>query len=246
MILFPAIDLKEGACVRLLQGNFDQATVFNTSPADQAMVFANAGCRWLHVVDLDGAITGRPINAAAVNAILAAVTIPVQLGGGIRDLATIALWLEKGVKRIILGTIALYNPVLVKAACRLFPDRIAVSVDTRSSRVAVKGWTETAHHVTALELALRFEDAGVATIIHTDISRDGALTSPNVTASTTLAKQITTPVIISGGVSRLDDLRVIREAAKATPGLIGVIAGRALYDKRLNLSAALALCHKNT
>ena len=240
MILFPAIDLKDGACVRLLRGVMEQATVFNTSPADQARAFAAAGSSWLHVVDLNGAFAGRPVNTAAVAAILTAVDIPVQLGGGIRDVATLAHWLEKGVRRVILGTVALRDPALVKTACRLFPGRVAVGIDARGGQVAVEGWAETAQ-VTAIDLALRFEDAGVAAIIYTDIDRDGVLSGPNVAAAVALAERLTTPVIVSGGVSGLEDLKSLVKAAESTPGVIGVISGRALYDGRLDLRAALAL-----
>ena len=236
MILFPAIDLKDGACVRLKLGLMDQATVFNLDPGAQARSFADAGAEWIHVVDLNGAVAGRPVNAAAVEAILAAVTVPVQLGGGIRDMATIEAWLERGVARVILGTVALKDPELVKDACRRFPGRVAVGIDAKGGRVAVEGWAETAD-VTVTDLALKFEQSGVAAIIYTDIDRDGVLSGPNVAATAALARAIKTPVIASGGVSSLDDLR----ALKAVPGLEGVISGRALYDGRIDLAAALAL-----
>lgn len=245
MILFPAIDLKDGACVRLLQGDMRRVTVFNTSPANQARLFVEVGCVWLHVVDLNGAVTGQPVNAVAIEAILAAVDIPVQLGGGIRDLATLTRWLEKGIQRVILGTIALSDPALVKTACRLFPGQVAVGIDARGGRVAVEGWAKTAS-VTALELALRFEDSGVAAIIHTDIDRDGIMAGPNVAATVALVERLTTPVILSGGVSCLEDLQTIRVASRSNPRLIGVIAGRALYDSHFDLRqalAALADCH---
>ncbi|KAF0118388.1 MAG: phosphoribosylformimino-5-aminoimidazole carboxamide ribotide isomerase [Rhodospirillaceae bacterium] len=245
MILFPAIDLKDGACVRLLRGAMEQATVFNTSPADQARAFAAAGSAWLHVVDLNGAFAGRPVNTEVVAAILATVDIPVQLGGGIRDLATLAHWLEKGVRRVILGTVALRDPVLVKTACRRFPGQVAVGIDARGGQVAVEGWAETTH-ITAQDLALRFEDAGVAAIIHTDIDRDGVLAGPNVAASVALAERLTTPIIVSGGVAGLEDLKILLKAAASTPGLVGVISGRALYDGRLDLRAALALLAART
>lgn len=238
MILFPAIDLKDGACVRLLRGAMEQATVFNTSPADQARQFQAAGCEWLHVVDLNGAFAGRPVNADAVTDILSALVIPVQLGGGIRDLATIELWLERGVRRVILGTVALRDPALVKEACRRFPGRVAVGIDARDGFVAVEGWAETSR-ITALDLALRFEDAGAGAIIHTDIERDGAMAGPNVAATAALAERLTTPLIVSGGVSSLDDLRAIRKAA--VPGIAGVISGRALYDGRIDLAQGLAV-----
>ncbi|MBF0563373.1 MAG: 1-(5-phosphoribosyl)-5-[(5-phosphoribosylamino)methylideneamino]imidazole-4-carboxamide isomerase [Alphaproteobacteria bacterium] len=236
MILFPAIDLKDGACVRLLRGEMDQATVFNTSPADQARRFAEAGCAWLHVVDLNGAFAGRPVNRDAVALILAAVSVPIQLGGGIRDLDTIEAWLDQGIRRVILGTVALRDPGLVKEACRRHPGRIAVGIDARAGLVAVEGWAETSQ-MTAVELALRYEDLGVAAIIHTDIDRDGVMAGPNIAATAALAERLTTPVIVSGGVSCLDDLRRIKAAGPS--GIIGAIAGRALYDGRIELADAL-------
>ena len=239
MILFPAIDLKDGACVRLLKGEMDKATVFNTSPADQARAFKDAGCEWLHVVDLNGAFAGKPVNADAVEAILAVTgnDMPVQLGGGIRDRATIDMWLEKGVRRVILGTIALRHPELVKDACKAHPGRIAVGIDARDGMVAVEGWAETSE-MTAIDLALKFEDAGVAAIIYTDIDRDGVLGGPNVDATAALAEKISTPVIVSGGVSSLDDLKACK--ARADSGIVGVISGRAVYDGRIDLGGALA------
>ncbi|MBB4285334.1 1-(5-phosphoribosyl)-5-[(5-phosphoribosylamino)methylideneamino]imidazole-4-carboxamide isomerase [Roseospira goensis] len=239
MILFPAIDLKDGQCVRLLKGDMDRATVFNDSPGAQARLFVDAGCRWLHVVDLNGAFTGHPVNEAPVEAILAAAghrDVPVQLGGGIRDLSTIEFWLEKGVARVILGTVALRDPALVRKACAEFPGRIAVGIDARDGRVAVEGWAETST-VTALDLALRFEDAGVDAIIHTDIDRDGVMQGPNLEATAALAARLTTPVILSGGIASLDDVRAV--ARRRASGLVGVISGRALYDGRLDLAAAL-------
>ncbi|EPY00355.1 1-(5-phosphoribosyl)-5-[(5-phosphoribosylamino)methylideneamino]imidazole-4-carboxamide isomerase [Magnetospirillum fulvum] len=236
MFMFPAIDLKDGACVRLKLGLMDEATVFNTDPAAQAVAFATAGAEWIHVVDLNGAFAGKPVNAAAVAAILSAVSVPVQLGGGIRDLATIESWLEQGVRRVILGTVALKNPDLVKDACRRFPGRVAVGIDAKGGKVAVEGWAETAD-ITVLDLARKFEDAGVAALIYTDIDRDGVLAGPNVAATAALAAAIRIPVIASGGVSSLDDLR----ALKTVPGLEGVISGRALYDGRIDLAAAIAL-----
>ncbi|MBF0372245.1 MAG: 1-(5-phosphoribosyl)-5-[(5-phosphoribosylamino)methylideneamino]imidazole-4-carboxamide isomerase [Alphaproteobacteria bacterium] len=238
MILFPAIDLKGGSCVRLLRGEMDHATVFNTDPADQARKFADAGCEWLHVVDLDGAFAGRPVNADAVASIVAAIKAPVQLGGGIRDMRTIESWLRAGVRRVILGTVALRDPLLVKEACRRFPARVAVGIDARDGRVAVEGWAQTSE-IQAVDLALKFEDAGVAAIIYTDIERDGAMGGPNVEATAALARRLTTPVIASGGVSSLDDLKAIKAAGGS--GIAGVISGRALYDGRIDLAEALAL-----
>ena len=238
MILFPAIDLKEGACVRLLRGEMDQATVFNDDPPAQARAFAAAGAHWLHVVDLDGAFSGRPENAAAVEAIVAALDIPVQLGGGVRDEAAIERWLAAGIARVILGTAAAREPALVKQACARWPGRIAIGIDARDGTVAVEGWAQAAD-LGAAELALRFEDAGAAAIIHTDIARDGALAGMNVEATARLAVRLTTPVIASGGVTSLDDLRAVKAAAGS--GIVGVIAGRALYDGRIDLAAALAL-----
>lgn len=238
MILYPAIDLKDGACVRLLRGEMDQATVFNTDPADQARAFRDQGFGWLHLVDLNGAFAGRPVNAAAVEAILAAVDLPVQLGGGIRDLATIEGWLARGVARVILGTVALRDPGLVHAACREFPGRIAVSIDARDGYVAVEGWAESSD-VRALDLALRFENAGVAAIVYTDINRDGAMGGVNVEATADLAFALTTPVIASGGVSSIADLRALK--AQEQSGIAGVISGRALYDGRIDPAEALAV-----
>jgi phosphoribosylformimino-5-aminoimidazole carboxamide ribotide isomerase len=238
MILYPAIDLKDGACVRLKQGDMDRATVFNDSPADQARQFAEAGCDWIHVVDLNGAFAGKPVNAAAVAAILGAVGVPVQLGGGIRDMATIDDWLDRGIARVVLGTVALRDPDLVRRACRAYPGRIAVGIDAKGGRVAVQGWAETAE-ITAPELAMRFEDAGVAAIIYTDIDRDGLLGGANVEATAALARAISTPVIASGGVASLDDIRALK--AHEIDGIAGVISGRALYDGRIDLKAAITL-----
>ncbi len=235
MILYPAIDLKGGQCVRLLRGDLARATVFNTDPAAQARQFAEAGCAWIHVVDLDGAVAGRAVNAAAVQAILRAVKAPVQLGGGIRDDAGVETWLARGVERVVLGTAALKDPDLVRRSCRRFPNRVAVGVDARNGKVAVSGWTETSD-TTVDELAARFADAGVAALVYTDIDRDGALEGPNVEATAHLARTARMPVIASGGVSSIDDLYALRAAA---PGLDGVICGRALYDGRIDLRRAL-------
>ncbi|HKW52915.1 MAG TPA: 1-(5-phosphoribosyl)-5-[(5-phosphoribosylamino)methylideneamino]imidazole-4-carboxamide isomerase [Stellaceae bacterium] len=238
MILYPAIDLKGGQCVRLLRGEMSAATVYNDDPAAQARSFVAAGCRWLHVVDLDGAFAGKPMNAAAVASIVAAARVPVQLGGGIRDRATIARWLESGVTRVVLGTAALRDPELVKAACRAYPGRVAVGIDARHGRVAVEGWAKSSD-MTALDLALAFEDAGVTAIIYTDIERDGALTGVDADATAALARRLTTPVIASGGVAGLADLAALK--AHEQDGIAGVICGRALYDGRLDLGRALAL-----
>ena len=238
MILYPAIDLKEGRCVRLLRGEMSAATVFNDDPAAQARSFIAAGCQWLHVVDLDGAFEGRPMNRAAVEAILAAASVPLQLGGGIRSLAAIEGWLAQGVARVILGTAALTAPDLVKEACRRWPGRIVLGIDARAGRVAVEGWARTAE-ITALELAQRYESAGAAAIVYTDIERDGALQGVNVAATVALARQLQTPVIASGGIASLADLVALK--AHEAEGVAGAILGRALYDGRIALDAALAL-----
>jgi phosphoribosylformimino-5-aminoimidazole carboxamide ribotide isomerase len=236
MIFFPAIDLKDGQCVRLVQGDMRRATVFNDDPAGQARAFAGAGCSWLHVVDLDGAMAGRPVNGDAVGAILAAIDVPVQLGGGIRDMAVLEGWLQAGVARVVLGTAALENPDLVETACRRHPGRVAVGIDARDGRVAAEGWTRTSE-TGVLDLAERLAGAGIAAIIHTDIGRDGALQGPNVEATQALAGAVDVPVIASGGVASMDHLR----ALKAAPGIAGVICGRALYDGRIDVAAAVAL-----
>jgi phosphoribosylformimino-5-aminoimidazole carboxamide ribotide isomerase len=235
MIFFPAIDLKDGQCVRLTRGLMDSATVFNNDPGAQARSFQEAGCRWIHVVDLNGAFAGRPVNAEAVDAILGAVDVPIQLGGGIRSLETAAMWLEKGVRRVILGTVALKDPDLVRAACKEFPDRVAVGIDAKGGRVAVEGWAETAD-VTAHDLALAFEDAGVAALIYTDIDRDGVMQGPNVAATIALARALHTPVIASGGVSSMADLAALKQAGGDV--LAGVISGRAVYDGRIDPRSA--------
>jgi phosphoribosylformimino-5-aminoimidazole carboxamide ribotide isomerase len=238
MILFPAIDLKDGQCVRLRQGEMAEATVFNTDPAAQARAFEEAGFEWLHVVDLNGAFAGKPVNASAIEAIFAAVHIPVQLGGGIRDLDTVIAWLGKGIDRVILGTAAVRNPNLVREAARDFPGCIAVGIDARDGKVAIEGWAETSE-MTAIDLARRFEDAGVAAIIHTDIARDGELQGLNLEATAELARAVAIPVIASGGLAGLEDVRRLLEPRYAM--LEGAIAGRALYDGRLDPREALAL-----
>ncbi|MEM6303475.1 MAG: 1-(5-phosphoribosyl)-5-[(5-phosphoribosylamino)methylideneamino]imidazole-4-carboxamide isomerase [Pseudomonadota bacterium] len=235
MILYPAIDLKDGQAVRLVHGRMDRSTVFNDDPAAQARSFVAAGCTWLHLVDLNGAFAGQPVNAAPVEAILAACDVPAQLGGGIRDMATIERWLSRGLARVILGTVAVENPELVREAARAFPGQVAVGIDARAGKVATKGWAEETQ-VDATELAKSFEDAGVAAIIYTDILRDGAMGGPNVDATATLARSVDIPVIASGGVSSIADL----EALKATGVISGAISGRALYDGAIDLKEALA------
>jgi phosphoribosylformimino-5-aminoimidazole carboxamide ribotide isomerase len=234
MILYPAIDLKDGACVRLLRGDMAQATVFGTDPGAQAAAFAAAGAAWLHLVDLNGAFAGQPVNGAAVEAILAAVRIPCQLGGGIRDLATAEMWLSRGVARVILGTVAVENPGLVAEAARAFPGRVAVGIDAKGGLVATRGWAEVTD-VRAVDLARRFEDAGVAALIYTDIDRDGAMGGPNLAATEALARAVAIPVIASGGVSRMQDLLALR----ATGVIAGAISGRALYEGAIDLAGAL-------
>lgn len=238
MILYPAIDLKDGQCVRLLRGAMEDATVFNDDPGAQAQAFADAGAEWLHVVDLNGAFAGKPENAPAVEAILTAVgeRIPVQLGGGIRSLDGVAQWLERGVSRVVLGTVAVKDPQVVRDACSAYPGRVAVGIDARGGRVAVEGWAE-ATEIEALDLARRFEDAGVAALVYTDIERDGAMQGVNVEATAALAEAVSIPVVASGGVKDLGDL----EALMARPAIAGAISGRALYDGRLDLAEAVAL-----
>jgi phosphoribosylformimino-5-aminoimidazole carboxamide ribotide isomerase len=243
MILFPAIDLKDGQCVRLVRGEMDQATVFNDDPAAQARAFETQGFAWLHLVDLNGAFAGRPVNGAAVDAILAAVGIPVQLGGGIRDMATIETWLGKGIARVILGTVAVRDPDLVREACRAFPGRIAVGLDARGGRVAVEGWAETSD-LSARDLVARFEDAGVAAVIYTDIDRDGVLEGLNLEATVRLARATAIPVIASGGLSSIEDVRALLRPENTI--LEGAVSGRALYDGRLDAVEALALIRSST
>lgn len=238
MDLYPAIDLKDGNCVRLLRGDMDKATVFNDSPGTQATAFVTAGASWLHVVDLDGAFAGTSRNGTSVDAILAAAgEVPVQLGGGIRSLAQIEVWLDKGIRRVILGTAAVKDPDLVIEACRLHPGRVAVGLDARDGKVALSGWAEETN-VTAITQAKRFEGAGVAAIIYTDIDRDGAMAGPNIPQTAALAEAVSIPVIASGGVSTLDDLTALRD----TGTISGAITGRALYDKAFTLQEALAAC----
>ncbi|MDO5631288.1 MAG: 1-(5-phosphoribosyl)-5-[(5-phosphoribosylamino)methylideneamino]imidazole-4-carboxamide isomerase [Paracoccus sp. (in: a-proteobacteria)] len=234
MILYPAIDLKDGNCVRLLRGDMEAATVFGTDPAAQALSFQEAGAEWLHLVDLNGAFAGHPVNAEAVESILTAVAIPAQLGGGIRDMATIEQWLSRGIARVILGTVAVENPDLVHEAATAFPGKIAVGIDARGGRVATRGWAEETN-VLATDLARRFQDAGVAAIIYTDIDRDGAMQGPNIAATEALARAVSIPVIASGGVSTMADLTALRD----TGVIAGAISGRALYDGAINLTEAL-------
>ncbi|MGN6460304.1 MAG: 1-(5-phosphoribosyl)-5-[(5-phosphoribosylamino)methylideneamino]imidazole-4-carboxamide isomerase [Pseudolabrys sp.] len=238
MILFPAIDLKEGQAVRLQQGDMARATVFHRDPAAQALAFESQGFRYLHLVDLDGAFAGKPVNAAAVERILDAISIPLQLGGGVRDMATVEGWLGKGVTRVIIGTAAVRDPALVREAARRFPRRIAVGLDARDGKVAVEGWAETSE-LTVLDIAKRFEDAGVAAIIYTDVARDGMLMGLNLDATIALAEAVSIPVIASGGLASIDDIQRMLEP-RATK-LEGAIAGRALYDGRLDAAAALKL-----
>ncbi len=241
MILFPAIDLKDGNCVRLIKGEMDKATVFNDSPADQARAFETQGFEYLHIVDLNGAFAGAPVNGAAVDEILAAIKMPAQLGGGIRDMATIEMWLEKGIKRVILGTVAVKNPDLVIEACKAYPGRIAVGIDAKDGFVAVEGWAEVSE-LSAIDLAKKFEDAGVAAIIYTDIARDGILAGLNLESTRALANAVSIPVIASGGLASIDDIHELKREENAM--LEGAISGRALYDGRLDPAKALAVLKK--
>ncbi|MDJ0640886.1 MAG: 1-(5-phosphoribosyl)-5-[(5-phosphoribosylamino)methylideneamino]imidazole-4-carboxamide isomerase [Paracoccaceae bacterium] len=236
MILYPAIDLKDGECVRLLKGEMEAATVFNDDPGSQAAAFQAAGAEWLHIVDLNGAFAGAPVNAEAVENILGALTIPAQLGGGIRDMKTIETWLSKGLARVILGTVAVEDPGLVRDAAKAFPGQIAVGLDARGGKVATRGWAEETD-MTVTDLARAFEDAGIAAIIYTDIDRDGAMGGPNVAATEALARAVSVPVIASGGVSSMEDLARLKE----TGVISGAISGRALYDGAIDLEEALRM-----
>jgi phosphoribosylformimino-5-aminoimidazole carboxamide ribotide isomerase len=238
MILYPAIDLKDGVCVRLLRGDMSAVTVYNEDPAEQAARFAESGFEWLHLVDLNGAVEGKPVNAKAVEAIIATTKLPIQLGGGIRNIGTIEDWLSRGVQRVVLGTAAVRNPSLVKEACSKFPGRVAVSIDSREGLVAVEGWRETSTMRT-LDLALDMEQAGAAAIVFTDINRDGAMGGINLEATVDLAFALTTPVIASGGVSSIEDIVAVKNEEKS--GIAGVICGRALYDGRVDPAAALSI-----
>jgi phosphoribosylformimino-5-aminoimidazole carboxamide ribotide isomerase len=241
LTLYPAIDLKDGACVRLKRGEMDQATIYGTDPAAQARAWENSGFSWIHVVDLNGAFAGKPVNAEAVRAILTSVAIPVQLGGGIRDLSGIEAWLASGISRVILGSAAAKNPALVREAAKKFPGQIVVGIDAKAGFVATEGWAETSH-LTATELALRLEDAGIAAIIYTDIARDGMLSGLNLDETASLAARISVPVIASGGFAGLADIAALKTAAATTPNLTGAIIGRALYDGSIDPAAALAAC----
>lgn len=238
MILFPAIDLKNGQCVRLEKGEMGSAKVFNADPAAQAKQFETQGFQWIHIVDLNGAFEGKPVNKQAVESVVKSVKIPLQLGGGIRDLAGIEAWLNAGITRVILGTVALRNPELVKTACKKFPNKIVVGIDGREGFVAVEGWAEKST-VSVEELALKFEDAGVAAIVYTDIERDGMMQGPNIEATRKLAEKLTTPVIASGGVSSIEDLKKLKAIEKS--GIAGVISGRAIYDGQIPIMEALKL-----
>jgi phosphoribosylformimino-5-aminoimidazole carboxamide ribotide isomerase len=241
LTLYPAIDLKDGACVRLQRGEMDQATVYGQDPGAQAALWEASGFSWVHVVDLNGAFAGRPVNQAAVRAILAAVKIPVQLGGGIRDMAGVEAWLAAGVSRVILGSAAAKNPALVREAAQKFPGRVVVGIDARGGMVATEGWAETSE-LAAMDLALRLQDAGIAGIIYTDIARDGMLSGLNLPETSALAARLRVPVIASGGVADLADIVALKAFAKNTPNLTGAIIGRALYDGRLRAAEALAAC----
>jgi phosphoribosylformimino-5-aminoimidazole carboxamide ribotide isomerase len=240
MILFPAIDLKDGQCVRLTRGEMDTATVFNFDPAAQAKEFAAAGFQWLHCIDLNGAFEGQSVNAAAVKAIREAIDLPIQLGGGIRDMKAVEAWLEAGITRVILGTVALTNPALVKEAARAYPGRIVVAADAKGGLIATEGWAETTE-LTPAELSERFENAGVAAVLYTDVDRDGLLQGANVAATAALARAISIPVIASGGVSGLKDVEALIAANE--PNIQGVVIGRALYDGRIDAAQALALAN---
>ena len=235
MILYPAIDLKDGQAVRLVHGDMEQTTVFSDNPAAQALSFVDAGCEWLHLVDLNGAFEGEPVNSAPVEAILSQTNVPAQLGGGIRDMATIERWLDKGLARVILGTVAVENPDLVREAARAFPGKVAVGLDARNGFVATRGWAEETD-IQVVDLAKNFEDAGIAAIIYTDIMRDGAMRGPNIDATAALARAVDIPVIASGGVSSMSDLTALKD----TGVISGAISGRALYDGAIDLSTALS------
>lgn len=235
-IFYPAIDLKDGNCVRLVQGDLKRKTIFNDDPTGQAKIFESSGFEWLHIVDLDGAFSGKSVNEKSVKAIINETKLPIQLGGGLRDLKSISNWIDNGVSRVILGTVALNNPSLVKDACKHFPGKIAVGIDSRNGFVATEGWSKMSK-IKDIDLAKKFEDCGVSVIIHTDIARDGLLGGPNVEESANLSKSVDIPIIISGGVGSNDDLKYAREKAKKMPNLNGIIIGRALYDGRVKINS---------
>ncbi len=241
LTLYPAIDLKDGNCVRLLRGEMDQATIFGSDPGAQAAAWQAAGFSWIHVVDLNGAFAGRTVNQAAVKAILASVSVPVQLGGGLRDMAGIEAWLQAGITRVILGSAAAKNPALVKEAAKAFPGQIAVGIDAKGGMVATEGWAETSN-IAAPDLARRFEDAGIAAIIYTDIARDGMKTGLNLDETLALAKSVSVPIIASGGVASVADIIALKAASASQANLNGSILGRALYDGSLSPKEALAAC----
>jgi phosphoribosylformimino-5-aminoimidazole carboxamide ribotide isomerase len=238
MIIFPAIDLKDGNCVRLEKGEMNRATIFNNNPADQGMKFEKQGFKWIHIVDLNGAFEGKPVNINPVKEIIKSVKIPLQLGGGIRDIATIENWLDAGVSRVILGTIALRNPEIVKQACKNFPGQIVVGVDGKGGQVAVEGWAETSE-VSVVELAKKFEDAGVSAILYTDVARDGMLQGVDLSGTKLLAESVNIPVIASGGVAGIEDIKAVKDIESS--GVCGVVVGRALYDGRIDIEEALKI-----
>lgn len=240
MIIFPAIDLKDGNCVRLQKGEMDSATIFNDNPAEQGMKFERQGFKWIHIVDLNGAFEGKPVNIGPVKEIISAVNIPLQLGGGIRDIATIERWLDAGVSRVILGTIALRNPGIVIEACNKFPGQIVVGVDGKGGKVAVEGWAETSE-VSVIELAKKFENAGVSAILYTDVARDGMLQGTDLSGTKALAQSINIPVIASGGVGNIEDIKAVKAIEEF--GVCGVVVGRAIYDGRVNAEDALAIAN---
>ena len=240
MIIYPAIDLKDGKCVRLLRGEMDKSTVFSDKPYLQAKKFEQSGCHWLHLVDLNGAFEGRPVNSKAVSEIITNVNMLTQLGGGIRNMDTIEFWISAGINRIILGTAALHDPALVLQACHSFPDQIAVGIDAKNGKVAVNGWAEVSE-ISAIDLALKFEDAGVSAIIYTDINRDGAMAGPNIEETAKLAERLSTPVILSGGISKLSDIEAVKNVRGF--GIEGIIIGRALYDGSIDAKDAIALAN---
>ena len=245
MLFFPAIDIKEGDCVRLVRGDMMQATIFNKSPEKQAKVFENEGAKCIHIIDLNGAFLGEPVNGSVISSILDTVNIPIQVGGGIRSLNTIEYWLSRGIRRVILGTIALSNPSLVREACRLYPGQISVGIDTKDGLVATEGWSKQSN-LTADELAQKFEDTGVSTIIHTDIGRDGMMSGPNLGATLSLASKVSIPIVLSGGVSSVVDLKkILKEIKNKNIQLGGVISGRAIYEGKLKVGEATRLCEES-